>query len=143
MTGAEAIDVLMLLRAGLPNAFLKLSEADTDAMVALWAEMFRDYPASDVMAAAKTYIWQDTTQRFPGPGNIRQLIDGIQEAVKYYSYGTEYLGDSGKKYPGPVRDYIAARGREEYEKRTGLPFRPYIDRLAENSRHMLTDGTGG
>lgn len=142
MTGAEALDVLMLLRVGLPNAYLKLSEADTDAMVALWAEMFRDYPAGDVMAAAKTYIWRDTIGRFPSPGGIRQIIDSIQDAASNYSYGTEYL-DNVKQYPPFVRDYIAARGREEYEKRTGLPFRPYIERLVENSRRMLTDGTGG
>lgn len=142
MTGAEAIDVLMLLRAGLPNAYLKLSEADTDAMVALWAEMFRDYPAGDVMAAAKTYIWQDTSGRFPSPGGIRQIIDSIQEAASEYSYGTEYMTNE-RQYPPVVREYIAARGREVYEQRTGLPFRPYTVRLAENTRHMLTDGTGG
>ena len=41
MTELEALDVLMVLRAGLPNAYLKLTEADTAAMVSLWAEMWR------------------------------------------------------------------------------------------------------
>lgn len=142
MTPVEAFDVLMLLRVGLPNAYLKLTEADTDAMVTLWAEMFRDYPAGDVMAAAQAYIWQDTTGRFPSPGIIHQILDGVQEAISHYSCGADYLLD-WKKYPPPARDYIEAKGRAEYEKRTGLPFRPYIERLAEETRNMLADGRTG
>ena len=143
MIHAEAFDVLMYLRAGLPNAFLKLTEADTDAMVALWAEMFREYSVGDVMAAAKTYIWQDTTGRFPGPGNIRQILEGIQEAIEHYSYGTEYLGDSAKKYPSPVRDYIISQARDAYEKRTGRPLPTPTERLAQFNQAMLADGRTG
>lgn len=143
MTHADAFDVLMYLRAALPNAFLKLTEADTDAMVALWAEMFCEYPVGDVMAAAKTYVWQDTTGRFPVPGNIRQILEGVQEAVEHYAYGTEYLAGDGKKYPPYVRSYIIDRAKEAYEKRTGLPFRSPTERLALVNQRMLTDGRTG
>lgn len=143
MTPAETFDVLMYLRAGLPNAFLKLTEADTDAMVALWAEMFCEYPAGDVMAAAKTYIWQDTTGRFPVPGNIRQILEGVQEAIEHYAYGTEYLAGDGKKYPPYVRSYIIDRAKEAYESRTGLPFRTPTERLSAMVRATLTDGRAG
>ena len=143
MTPSETFDVLMYLRAGMPNAFLKLTEADTDAMVALWAEMFRDYPGGDVMAAAKTYIWRDTTQRFPGPGNIRPILEEVQEAIDHYSCGIEYLGASSAKYPSNVREYIIARAKERYESRTGLPFRSPTERLALLNQRMLTDGRTG
>lgn len=141
MTPVDAFDVLMYLRAALPNAFLKLTEADTDAMVALWAEMFCEYPIGDVMAAAKTYVWQDTTGRFPVPGNIRQILESVQEAIDHYAYGTEYLAGDSKKFPPYVRAYIIDRAKEMYEQRTGLPFKTNAERLAEYRQQMLTGRT--
>ena len=115
MTEQETIAVLAVLRAGLPNAFLKITDADAAAMVALWAEMFSGYNGNLVMAAAKTYIWQDTTGRFPGPGNIRQTIEDLQEAIGNYADYTPYL--VGDKYPPKVLEYIKQEAHDVREER--------------------------
>lgn len=125
MTELEALDILMVLRAGLPSAYLKLTEADTAAMVALWAEMFRDHPGDLVSAAAKTYIWNSKDGRFPAPGAIREEIEAIQRVVTQCAYGStiqEYMGEASKRFPPPVRDYIDASASQRYTQLYGRPF---------------------
>lgn len=121
MDKIAALDTLMVLRAGLPGAYLKLTEADTAAMVALWAELFADYPGDLVVAAAKTYIWQAKDGRFPGPGAIREMADTIQNIARDYSYWDtslyEYMGESTKKFPPSVRRYIETCAEEKRGKR--------------------------
>ena len=144
MTELEALDVLMVLRAGLPSAYLKLTEADTAAMVALWAEMFSDYPGELVAAAAKTYIWNTRERTFPTPGAIRDVIDDIQRVTTQCAYGStlrEYLGASADKFPAPVREYIDRTARATYEQRTGMIFTSQAEKLAAR-RAILAGGDG-
>lgn len=87
MTKEETGQVLFILKAGLPNAYLKITEADANAMVALWYEMFQQYDGELVMAAAKTYIFNDTTGKFPGPGALRKEMDAIWKVIQQCAYG--------------------------------------------------------
>ena len=145
MTEKEIGDVLFILRAGLPGAYLNLTPADTAAMVTLWHEMFRDSPAGLVAAAAKSYIWKNETGRFPTPGQIRREMEEIQRAVDQCAYGStlqEYMGPAAEKFPPPVRDFINASAAEQYERRTGRIFAPQTQRLEAQIR-QLAAGRGG
>ena len=120
MDKIAALDTLMVLRAGLPGAYLRITEADTAAMVSLWTELFADYPGDLVIAAAKTYIWKNQDGRFPGPGSIREMADTIQIIVQNCSYWDslqEYMGDSTKNFPPSVRRYIEACAEKKRAKR--------------------------
>lgn len=143
MTEVEALDVLMVLRAGLPNAYLKLTEADTAAMVALWAEMFRDYPVALVTAAAKTYIWNDKTGRFPSPGAIREEMSEIQRVVKQCAFGStiqEYMGAASERFPAGVRDYIDQAYRQRHMELYGCQFTSQAEKFEAHRARELTDG---
>lgn len=120
MTEHETAKVLAVIRAGLPNAFLKLSDADAKAMIALWAEMFMNYPSELVLAAAKTYIWRDTTGRFPTIGIIRELMEDIGRTIAQCSYGRslyEYCGAAADRYLAAVQAYINDTAGETFEQR--------------------------
>ena len=139
MTEKEIGDVLFILRAGLPGAYLNLTPADTAAMVALWHEMFQDSPAGLVAAAAKSYIWKNETGRFPTPGQIRREMEEIQRTVDQCAYGStlqEYMGPAAEKFPPPVRDFINAAAAERYERRTGRIFAPQTQRLEAQIRQL-------
>lgn len=146
MTEKEAANLLVTIRAGLPNAFLKLSDADAAAMVALWAEMFREYPGDLVMAAAKTYIWNDTTGRFPSPGAIREHMEAIRRVTDQCAYGQtirEYIGAAADKYPAVVRDYIDHTARARYQERYGRLPPTEMERMARALQQVkgLTEGS--
>lgn len=146
MTEKEIGDVLFILRAGLPGAYLNLTPADTAAMVALWHEMFRDSPAGLVAAAAKTYIWRSDNGRFPTPGILRREMEQIQRVVDQCAYGStlqEYMGGAAAdKFPPAVRDFINAAAAEKYEQRTGRIFTSQAQKL-EAHKMQLTAGQGG
>ena len=145
MTEKEIGDVLFILRAGLPGAYLNLTPADTAAMVTLWHEMFQDSPAGLVAAAAKTYIWRSDNGRFPTPGILRREMEQIQRVVDQCAYGStlqEYMGPASEKFPPPVRDFINAAAAEQYERRTGRIFASQTQRL-EAQRRQLAAGRGG
>lgn len=143
MTELEALDVLMVLRAGLPSAYLKLTEADTAAMVALWAELFAEYPGPMVAAAAKTYIWNDQSGRFPAPGAIRTEIEDIQRVVIQCSFGStvqEYMGASAQKFPPSVRAYIDGEARRKFQEIYGRPFVSQAEKIAASRMRALAEG---
>lgn len=146
MTEQDTMKVLAILRAGLPNAFLKLSDTDAKAMAALWAEMFRNYPAGLVMAAAKTYIWRDTSGRFPSPGAIRELMDGISDIINRCSYGytiREYYHSAADRYPAAVQDYINHTAAESYRNQNGNLPPTEAERMARalQEARAMTDGS--
>ena len=143
MTELEALDVLMVLRAGLPNAYLKLTEADTAAMVSLWAEMFAEYPGDLVAAAAKTYIWNEKSGRFPSPAAIRDEIDYIRRVVNQCAFGAtlqEYMGEASKRFPAPVRAYIDGAARQRHQELYGRPFTSQAERLEAHRMRALAGG---
>ena len=144
MTELEALDVLMVLRAGLPSAYLKLTEADTAAMVALWAEMFTEYPGDLVAAAAKTYIWNTKDGRFPSPSAIREEIEKIQRVIAQCAYGStiqEYMGEASKRFPAPVRAYIDSAASQKHLELYGTQFTSQQQKM-ENHRMRLLAGGG-
>lgn len=143
MTNLEALDVLMVLRAGLPGAYLKLTEADTAAMVSLWAEMFADYPGDMVAAAAKTYIWNDKTGRFPTPGTIREEIESIQKVTSRCAHGItvqEYMGEASKRFPPPVIAYIGEAASQRHMELYGAPLNTQAEKI--DAHRMMPLGGG-
>lgn len=56
MTREETLGIMAVLSAAYPTFYRKSSPEDTKAAVALWAEMFKDDPASVVTAAVKALI---------------------------------------------------------------------------------------
>lgn len=122
MTVEDMMDVLAVIRAGMPNAYLNMTEADAMAMANVWAEMFADYPADLVMAAAKTFLWNDTTGRFPSPGAIRSEMEKIMQVVKQCAYGysiSEYMGAAADRFPRPVRAYMESLYRKKHQELYG------------------------
>lgn len=145
MNQAETAKLLAIIRAGLPNAYLRLTPADAEAMTALWAALFADYDADLVTAAATAYIWNDETGKFPPPGAIRKWIVDIEAVTKQCSYGytlREYVGAAGEKYPPGVRDYIESRAKAAYEKNTGLPWTTQAEKLRKYHAMMLAERSG-
>lgn len=143
MTELEALDVLMVLRAGLPSAYLKLTEADTAAMVSLWAEMFASYPVSLVAAAAKTYIWNNRDGRFPSPGAIRDEIEEIQQVVRHCTYGSnvqEYMGSAAQKFPDQVRAYIDRAAMQRHQELYGRTFTSQEEQIEAYRIGALAEG---
>lgn len=119
MTVNETIEVLKILRAGMPGAFLRLTEADAAAMVSLWADMFQDFPAEAVLAGVQTYLWRDTGGRFPSPGAIRQCMQEVAEATTQIRPGLtirEALGKDTDRFPQSARRYIMRTAAEHRAK---------------------------
>lgn len=138
MTVEETAEVLAVIKAGIPNAYLKLTDADTSAMVMLWAEMFSGYSKDMFMAAAKTYIWSDTSGRFPSPGAIREHMSEIEKQIETcgtYGYTLAECGIDKDKYPPAVTGFIEREYRKRYKQLTGRDFVGQIERM------LLSSGT--
>lgn len=145
MNQAEAAKLLAIIRAGLPNAYLRLTPADAEAMTALWAALFADYDAELVTAAATAYIWNDDTGKFPPPGAIRKWIVDIEAVTKQCAYGytvREYVGAASEKYPPGVRDYIENKAKADYLLRTGMPWTSQAEKLKKHHAMMLAERSG-
>ena len=76
MTEIEASKILAVLKAAYPAAYSKQSDAEIDAVITLWAEMF-DEPYEIVGAALKSFIASDATGFPPSIGQIKGHINKI------------------------------------------------------------------
>lgn len=144
MTVEETAEVLTVIRAGIPNAYLKLTDADAKAMVMLWAEMFVEQPKDLVMAAAKTYIWNDKSGKFPAPGALREEMETIQNIIRQCSYGStlyEYMGNAADRFPPAAKQYMETQYRAKHKQLFGKEFAGQIERQMEHMR-QLSAGSG-
>lgn len=142
MTVEETAEVLAIIRAGIPNAYLKLTDADAKAMVMLWAEMFADYQQDLVMAAAKTYIWNDKSGKFPTPGALREEMTTIQNIIQQCAYGMtlyEHMGKRADRFPPAARQYMETQYRAKHKQLFGREFVGQIERQMKYT-HLLQDG---
>ena len=131
MTVEETAEVLAIIKAGIPNAYLKLTDADASAMVMLWAEMFANCDKELVMAAAKTYVFNDKTGRFPAPGALREEMENIRKTVSFCAYGYtlwEYMGEAANKYPPAVQQYMEREYRQRHKQLYGREFTGQIEK---------------
>jgi len=132
MNREETAEVLAIIKAGIPNAYLKLTDADAAAMVMLWTEMFGSAPKDLVMAAAKTYVWNDKTGKFPAPGALREEMGAIRDAIDFCARGFtlwEHMGDGADRFPPAVQTYIEREYREESRRVYGREFVGQIERI--------------
>ena len=139
MTVEETAEILTIIKAGLPNAYLKLTEADARAMVMLWAEMFANSPKDLVMAAAKTYVWNDKTGRFPTPGALRDEMEKIERVINQCAYGStlwEYMGTSANKFPPVVQQYMEREYRQKHLEIYGREFTGQIEKQMAYMRQL-------
>ena len=133
-----------MLRAGLPSAYMKLTDADAAAMIELWAEMFAETPASLVFAAAKTYIWNNNDGKFPTPGAIREEINTIRNVVNQCADGItvkEYMGEASERFPPAVLAFMDKGYRAKHQQIYGKPFMSRMDQVAAYmEQKALTNG---
>lgn len=136
MTKTEMAKVLAIIRAGIPTAYLRLTQTDAEAMAELWAALFAECDADMVTAAATAYIWNDETGKFPPPGAIRKWIVDIEAMVENCSFGytvREYAGPEADRFPPGVRDYIERKAKEIGR----MPWRSQTERMRSRMTMML------
>lgn len=79
MTKQEVVELMTILQANYPDSFRGMSDAAVKARVALWHDMFGEYPKAVVQAAAKAFMATDTKGFMPNVGQIMEHIQRIRE----------------------------------------------------------------
>lgn len=140
MTTDDTIRVLAILRAGMPGAFLRLSDEDARMMVTVWAELFAQESAELVIAAAKQFMWAEKSGRFPSPGAIREQLDELRNVVDSCAQGMtlyEFMGeDAQRRFAPPVLAYIESAYRKRYEALNGKPFVSRMELAYRKARQL-------
>lgn len=117
MTVKDAAQVLAVLRANLPSAFLQMTEEDAAFMATEWSQMFERERSELVLAAARTYCYRTTNGKtFPTPGQIREIMQEIQRSVDACASGMPLIrGD----FPPTVARDITKSGEIRYQRAFG------------------------
>lgn len=79
MTKREVVEMMTVLQANYPDSFRGQSDAVVGAKVALWFDIFKDYPKEVVHAAAKAFMATDVKGFMP---NVGQIMEQIQRMKK-------------------------------------------------------------
>lgn len=79
MTDVEAIKILAVLKAAYPASYKGIPDDEAEAVVNLWAEMFKDEPYEIVGAAVKSFIAADISGYPPSIGQIKGSIRKITQ----------------------------------------------------------------
>lgn len=112
MTKQDIYQLFGLLQAVYPDAFRGLSDTAAQVKLNVWQDIFRDDPAEQVMAAARTFISRDKKGFMPVPGQIREILEGAdamgeQEAwalvTRALRRSTYYSREEFEKLPQPIR----------------------------------------
>lgn len=74
MTKKEAMLILATLRAAFPQAYANYTQADTEAAVNLWTEMFDGDTGAEVSAAVKALIATRTNSFPPAIGEVKEQL---------------------------------------------------------------------
>ena len=77
MTREEMLLVFGEMRKTYPVYYKQLTRQEAENMVSVWADLFVDYPASLILAAAKQFMMNDTTGFPPVPGQIMAIVNEI------------------------------------------------------------------
>lgn len=112
MTKQDIYQLFGLLQAVYPDAFRGLSDSAAQVKLNVWQDIFRDDPAEQVMAAARTFISRDKKGFMPVPGQLREILEGAdamgeQEAwalvTRALRRSTYYSHEEFEKLPQPIR----------------------------------------
>lgn len=118
MTKQEVVELMTILQANYPDSFRGMSDAAVKARVALWHDMFGEYPKAVVQAAAKAFMATDTKGFMPNVGQIMEHIQRIREpegltpaeawqivykALKNSGYGAE---EEFAKLPREIQRFV-------------------------------------
>lgn len=118
MTKRETVELMTVLQANYPDSFRGMSDAAVGARVALWHDMFGEYPKAVVQAAAKAFMATDTKGFMPNVGQIMEHIQRIREperltpaeawqlvykALKNSAYGAE---EEFAKLPKEIQRFV-------------------------------------
>lgn len=79
MTKREIAELMTIMQANYPDSFRGMSDSVVGAKIALWHDMFKDYPKEVVQAAAKSFMATDTKGFMP---NVGQIMEHIQRMKK-------------------------------------------------------------
>lgn len=79
MNSAETLKILAVLRAAYPQFYAKMSKAEGEGIVGLWADMFADEPYELVAMATKALI---KTRESTFPPNIGEISAKIQQLTR-------------------------------------------------------------
>jgi hypothetical protein len=63
------------MRKTYPVYYKQLTRQEAENMVSVWADLFVDYPASLILAAAKQFMMNDTKGFPPVPGQIMAIVN--------------------------------------------------------------------
>lgn len=74
MNKREVVELMTVLQANYPDSFKGQSDAVVGAKVALWYDMFKNYPKEIVHAAAVAFMATDTKGFMPNVGQINEQI---------------------------------------------------------------------
>ena len=78
MTREETLAIMSVLKAAYPNYYKDMKRSDAEAIVGLWAEMFKDEPVEVVALAVKAHIANDAKGFPPVIGAIKDAIVKLQ-----------------------------------------------------------------
>ena len=78
MTYEETLAIMSVLKAAYPSYYKDMKRSDAEAVVGLWAEMFKDDPVEVVAVAVKAHISNDVKGFPPHIGAIKDAIVKIQ-----------------------------------------------------------------
>ena len=79
MTKREIAELMTIMQANYPDSFRGMSDAVVGAKIALWHDMFKDYPKEVVQAAAKSFMATDTKGFMPHVGQIMEHIQRMKQ----------------------------------------------------------------
>lgn len=79
MTKREIAELMTIMQANYPDSFRGMSDAVVGAKIALWHDMFKDYPKEVVQAAAKSFMATDTKGFMPNVGQIMEHIQRMKQ----------------------------------------------------------------
>ncbi|MGM9603013.1 MAG: replicative helicase loader/inhibitor [Faecousia sp.] len=73
-TRKETAELLTVLQSNYPDAFRGMSDNCVQAKIALWQQMFAEYPKQQVFAAAMAYMATDTKGFMPSVGQVNEQL---------------------------------------------------------------------
>jgi len=80
MNLSDTLKMIAVLKAAYPHSFKDMSRAEADAMVNLWARVFKDDNPLEVSAAIDALISTRTVGYSPTPGEVKEQINKVKHA---------------------------------------------------------------
>lgn len=111
MTLEETRNILSLIRVNYHNSFKDYTKADSEALLKLWSDVFKNYPYKLVLQAVETIIVSDSSAFAPNVGQVMTTIKSL-----YTSDSTEEASDAFDQVRQFVREVGCDYVRDHYEE---------------------------